>query len=162
MLHKETYNDVVLFKKGDEGSRFYIIQSGTIKLTFNERFSLEFSRGDYFGERALFFNDPRLATATSIGSSELYYLEKKDFLRLFIDNATLREHMGNRINLQDNSLKFEDMNVIKHIAEGNYGEVVLGQNRNNNDDNGKDNRLPSGRPIDVRKFSFCLLQITNY
>ena len=132
MLHKEVYTDSNLFQKGDEGNRFYIIQSGCIKLTFNDVFSRDLGRGDYFGERALFFNDKRLASADSVGKSELYYLEKKDFLRLFIDNANLREHMGNRINLQDNSIKIEDMNVCRHLAHGNYGEVVLGQNRNNN------------------------------
>jgi len=40
--------------------------------------------------------------------------------------------MGNRINLQDGNLKIEDLNVVSHISDGNYGEVVLGQNKNNN------------------------------
>ena len=133
LLHKITYNDnTTIFKKNDEASRFYIIQLGKVRLTFNDNFVSELGTGEYFGERGLFFQDPRLATAVSIGNTELYYLDRKDFLRLFVDNPTLREHMGNRINLQDGNLKIEDLNVVSHISDGNYGEVVLGQNKNNN------------------------------
>ena len=133
LLMRQTFqHGTVLFKKGDEGNMFYIIQSGGILLYFNENFSITFRKGSYFGERALFFNDPRLATATAEGETEVYYLGKEDFLRLFQDNSTLREHMGNRILMQDNSLSVEGLNVIRHIANGNYGEIVLGQNRNNN------------------------------
>ena len=57
-----------LFQKGDEGSSLYIIKQGTIKIVLPSRLGDEvivtiFSKGDFFGEMALFDGQPRSADA---------------------------------------------------------------------------------------------------
>lgn len=73
----------VVFKQGDEGNRFYIIQEGNIHL---ERFDnsvktldIILKPGNFFGEMALVKNIPRTATAEAVSDSLLYSLDKETF-----------------------------------------------------------------------------------
>ena len=80
-----------LFQKGDEGSSLYIIKQGTIKIVLPSRLGDEvivtiFSKGDFFGEMALFDGQPRSADALSMESSKIYVLSRNDFLLFLHSN----------------------------------------------------------------------------
>jgi cGMP-dependent protein kinase len=77
----------------------------------------------YFGERALFFQESRSATAIANGEVELFYLEKEDFLSILENN--MREYLMKKLNLQDDSIELNDLEYIKPLGSGNYGEVSL-------------------------------------
>ena len=73
----------VVFKQGDEGNKFYLIQEGNIHL---ERFDnslktldIVLKSGNFFGEMALVKNIPRTATAEAVSDSLLFSLDKESF-----------------------------------------------------------------------------------
>ena len=75
----------VLFNKGSEGNALYIIRNGSIKIALPSRDGDEvilaiFSRGDFFGEMALVDGMPRSADAVAFEPSEVFVLNRKDFI----------------------------------------------------------------------------------
>ena len=73
----------IVFKQGDEGDKFYIIQEGSIHL---ERYDnslktldIILKPGSFFGEMALVKNIPRTATAEAVSDSLLFSLDKESF-----------------------------------------------------------------------------------
>ena len=79
-----------VFKQGDAGDKFYIIQEGNIHL---ERFEhsartldLILKQGNFFGEIALVKNIPRTATAETVNDCLLFSLDKETFCNI-IGNA---------------------------------------------------------------------------
>ena len=72
-----------VFKQGDEGNKFYLIQEGNIHL---ERFDnslktldIILKPGNFFGEIALVKNIPRTASAKTVSDSLLFSLDKESF-----------------------------------------------------------------------------------
>jgi putative peptide zinc metalloprotease protein len=90
-LKLETYKDgQVIFREGDLGDRFYIIESGQLVVTrsVNGK-TIELSRrgpGDYVGEIALLQNRPRTATITCATKCALLSLEAEYFHELVSKN----------------------------------------------------------------------------
>ena len=83
----------VLFRKGDEGTSLYIVKQGKIKIVLPSRLGDEvivtiFSEGDFFGELSLFDGQPRSADALSMEPSEIYILNRSDFLAFLQSNIT--------------------------------------------------------------------------
>ena len=83
----------VLFRKGDEGTSLYIVKRGKIKIVLPSRLGDEvivtiFSEGDFFGELSLFDGQPRSADALSLEPSEMYILNRSDFLAFLQSNIT--------------------------------------------------------------------------
>ena len=83
----------VLFRKGDEGTSLYIVKQGKIKIVLPSRLGDEvivtiFSEGDFFGELSLFDGQPRSADALSLEPSEIYILNRSDFLAFLQSNIT--------------------------------------------------------------------------
>jgi cAMP-dependent protein kinase regulator len=77
----------VVIRQGDVGEGFYIIESGTAKITIIDENGVEkvvnqLSRGDYFGELALLNDKPRIATVTADTRLKVATLGKKAFVRL--------------------------------------------------------------------------------
>src|SRR4051812_48214265 len=73
-----------LFLKGDPGEHLYVIRSGEVKLVLSggegQESILEVMRaGDYFGEMALFDEEPRSADAVAAQESVLLSLHRDDF-----------------------------------------------------------------------------------
>lgn len=73
----------VIFRQGDEGDRFYIIQEGNIHLERIEHsvktLDIVLKSGNFFGEMALVKNIPRTATAEAISDCLLFSLDKECF-----------------------------------------------------------------------------------
>jgi len=83
-------NDV-LFRKGDEGTALYIIIKGRIKITIQAKLGDEITlavltQGEFFGEMALLDGMPRSADATALDETQIYVLNRSDFLSFLIHN----------------------------------------------------------------------------
>lgn len=83
--------DDFLFHKGDEGTALYIIYKGLIKIAVTTRRGDEvtlamLTDGDFFGEMALLDDLPRSADAMALEDTQLYVLNRADFLSFLIHN----------------------------------------------------------------------------
>jgi cGMP-dependent protein kinase len=124
----ETYqNGDKIISQGDIGSSFYIVKSGKIDIQVKGNYIRTLNENEFFGERSLFINEPRSATAIANGTVEIYVLEKDNFKNILEDN--LKEHIVSRIFLQDESVELKDLDYIKELGSGNFGAVCLVQSR---------------------------------
>ena len=88
LVHHRNYSsDDFVFKNRAPGEGMYIIMNGTIKITIGTRAGDEnilanLKEGDFFGELALFDDEPRSANAISIEDSKLIGFFTADLLSL--------------------------------------------------------------------------------
>lgn len=80
-----------LFHRGDEGTALYIIYQGLIKIAVPTRQDEEvtlamLSDGDFFGEMALLDDLPRSADAMALEDTQLYMLNRADFLSFLVQH----------------------------------------------------------------------------
>ena len=69
----------VVIRAGDRGDRFYIVGDGELDIDAGGRHSTA-READYFGEIALLRDVPRTATVKAAVDSQLYALQRDDFL----------------------------------------------------------------------------------
>ena len=90
----------VLFKEGDAGDKFYIVQSGCIELLVNEKEGAEPERaglkkaGQGFGEMALVTDAPRAVTARAAEPTNLQVIAHEQFERLIGDDVLATHLVG--------------------------------------------------------------------
>ena len=68
-----------MIRAGEVGDRFYIVGDGEFDI-FAEGLHRTAQHADYFGEIALLRDVPRTATVKAIVDSQLYALQRDDFL----------------------------------------------------------------------------------
>ena len=75
-----------IIKEGEQGSRFYIINDGEVRVFLKsggsggaEKDLATLKENDYFGERALIKNEPRKASVSAKTAVELLVLAQKQF-----------------------------------------------------------------------------------
>ncbi|MEA1935898.1 MAG: Crp/Fnr family transcriptional regulator [Thermodesulfobacteriota bacterium] len=104
----------VLFRKGDEGHILYIIRKGSIKIVLPSELGDEvvlaiFSEGDFFGELALLDGMPRSADAVALEPSEVFALNRSDFITFLHDNEeamqAILSHLSMRLRKADDFLE---------------------------------------------------------
>jgi len=82
-LKVEKFSDgETIFKEGDVGNKFYIIEDGAAVATKAGNQVMAYSSGDYFGELALIRNQPRAATISCKGNAQLLSIDSRSFKRL--------------------------------------------------------------------------------
>ena len=119
-----------IITEGEEGFHFYIIKSGCVDIIFKGNFIKTLYAPQYFGERALLMNDVRKATCRANGEVVCYVLNKEDFKEIIESN--LKDFLVHRIYLQDNSLQLTDLEFVKDLGQGSFGEVLLVYSKKNN------------------------------
>lgn len=109
--------------EGETGDKFYIVKSGKVDITVKGKYIRTLGEKQYFGERALFFKEGRTATATAIGDVQVFYISQSDFISNIEEN--MKEHLMNRLYLQDNTIELKNLEFIQTLGSGNYGNVSL-------------------------------------
>ena len=126
---KSVSNGESLINQGEPGTQFYIIKKGVFDMYIDGKYIRSLNENECFGERALFFNEKRPATAKAKGDCEVFYLEKADFEKV-IKNE-LKEYLLNRLYLQNDTIQLEDLTFYKNLGIGSYGIVSLVKNKKN-------------------------------
>jgi MFS family permease len=75
----------VVVRAGETGERFYIVGDGELEIRNGVRGTAH--GGDFFGEIALLRDVPRTATVRATSPSDLYALDRADFLSAFTHSA---------------------------------------------------------------------------
>ena len=70
----------VVFRQGDQGDHYWIIESGRVAVDIDGEHRRELGPGDGFGEIALLRDVPRTATVTAIDDVELLGIARDDFI----------------------------------------------------------------------------------
>jgi CRP-like cAMP-binding protein len=74
--------DEAIIREGEAGDRLCIIFSGSVAVTKGGHELARLAAGDFFGEMALFDDEPRSATVTAIDDVEVLELERDRFRSL--------------------------------------------------------------------------------
>jgi CRP-like cAMP-binding protein/thioredoxin reductase/Fe-S-cluster-containing hydrogenase component 2 len=87
--------DAVVFRQGDPADAFYLIRNGMVKISKKsgekEVVLSYLVAGNFFGEAALFSENERTATVTTIFPSDLIKLSKREFNNFLVPHPELRE-----------------------------------------------------------------------
>ena len=84
----------MIFFDGDEGSGFYIVQEGKVKI-FKTSFQGKeqilhiFGEGQPFGEVPVFHGKPFPASAQALAKSTVLFFPRKDFIQLVAENPSI-------------------------------------------------------------------------
>ena len=95
LMHKRNYDaENYIFKNRAPGEGMYIIVRGKVKITVgtrskNENIFAELSNGEFFGELALFDDEPRSANAIAVENSQLLGFFTQDLMTLQERNPVL-------------------------------------------------------------------------
>ena len=87
----------VLIREGDEGDRFYVIESGQMTASFEGAVLRQMGPGDPFGEIALLRDVPRTATVTADEPTVVLALERADFLDAVTGNSEVNNRADDMI-----------------------------------------------------------------
>jgi ATP-binding cassette subfamily B protein len=95
----------VVIREGGPAGAMYVIEEGRLR-AFTERDGqqedLEYLRkGDFFGERALVFGEPRIASVEALTQSRLLALTPEAFRRLLDEHPDFRERVEERARRDD-------------------------------------------------------------
>jgi CRP-like cAMP-binding protein len=88
--------DDAVFHADEIGDVFYLIREGQVKVTMTSPEGKEIilsilAAGDFFGEMALFDNEPRSATVIAIEPLEVVSIWRTDFLHILSDNFSITQ-----------------------------------------------------------------------
>ena len=113
--------------QGEHGNKFYIVKTGIVDFFVNDNYVRTITTDGFFGDRALFFKEPRSATAQANGNVEVYVLEDHDFMSIL--EPTLKEYLYSRFYLMDTTIELKDLDFIQEVGKGSFGTVSLVKNR---------------------------------
>lgn len=89
MTELELTEGAVLTKQGEPGREFMIITSGTAKVEIDGVTVAHLGPGDFLGELAVISGTPRTATVTATSPMVLEILNRREFMTLLDESATL-------------------------------------------------------------------------
>lgn len=81
----------VIYSEGDESDSMYMVLEGSVRLHREGIEVMVAGPRDVFGTWALFDNENRIVTATSIEDSNLLRIDKEEFLDLLSDHSKITE-----------------------------------------------------------------------
>ncbi|VEV55926.1 cGMP-dependent protein kinase, putative [Plasmodium vinckei vinckei] len=113
-----------VIQEGEVGSRFYIIKTGEVEIVKNNKRLRTLGKNDYFGERALIYDEPRTASVIStVNNLECWYVDKSVFLQII--EGPMLAHLEERIKMQDTKVEMSELLTERIIGRGTFGIVKL-------------------------------------
>jgi len=132
--------------QGEEGSEFYVVESGTLSIHVTVRGEDDdepsevkvgdYSAGSAFGELALIFGSPRAATITATSDCRLWSLERTAY-RSVISQLRYEQHLEKNAFLRScvvsdkpfteifDASQIEDLTIATKVDTYEAGEVIL-------------------------------------
>jgi CRP-like cAMP-binding protein len=83
--------DSDIVREGDAGNEFFLITSGTARVSRGGTAVTDLRQGDYFGELSLFDPAPRNATVTAVGEVTLVSLSRDAFRQALNEMPAIRD-----------------------------------------------------------------------
>jgi CRP-like cAMP-binding protein len=80
-----------IFSEGDISDSLYIVVEGTVRLHRGGENVMDAKRKDVFGTWALFDDEPRVVTATTLEDCLLLRLDKEEFYDLLADHSQITQ-----------------------------------------------------------------------
>jgi F420-non-reducing hydrogenase small subunit len=140
----------VIFRQSETGEEMYIIQSGAVKVTNTldgqETIIAVREKGDFFGEMALFENEPRSATVTAICETRLLPLTRSSLLEKVQHDPQVALHFLKSIIFRIQEAESD----VKEVMEGDA--VLRAALRKSDKSKGGDSLQTDpdqARPVDV-------------
>ena len=118
-----------IITQGEPGDKFYIIKSGRVDFFVNSKYVRSLNEGEEFGARSLIISEKRSATAITNGHVEVYSLSAKEFKAIL--DPHLIEYFKKKFYLEDNTIELKDLDNLKELGKGNFGNVNLVRSRKN-------------------------------
>lgn len=72
----------VIFRKGDRGDKFYVVINGEVDIILDAKIITTYGTGGYFGEKSIFLDENRTATAIAKTHVKLLSIQKDEMLSL--------------------------------------------------------------------------------
>jgi CRP-like cAMP-binding protein len=122
----------ILFRRGDPGDAFYVIEAGQVRVfTFDEEgreLTLNtMGPGEGFGELALVDEQPRSASVSAIGSTTLRRLSREDFMARVHTSPSLSQLVVRLLSQRARHMT-DYIERLGHwarlAAEGQYGQAM--------------------------------------
>mmetsp|Transcript_87157 Transcript_87157/g.281498 ORF Transcript_87157/g.281498 Transcript_87157/m.281498 type:complete len:862 (-) Transcript_87157:131-2716(-) len=122
-LERQSYKkgDIVV-RQGEDASHFYLIQSGSMKVSKNGQQVRMLGRWDAFGERGLLLEESRAATVSAQEPCVCLILGNAAFHTIV---GMFRGELEQRMKLQDLDISMKDLRVRAIVGRGNFGVVKL-------------------------------------
>jgi len=122
-LERQSYKkgDIVV-RQGEDASHFYLIQSGSMKVSKNGQQVRTLGRWDAFGERGLLLQECRAATVSAQEPCVCLILGNAAFHTIV---GIFRDELEQRMKLQDLDISMKDLRVRAIVGRGNFGVVKL-------------------------------------
>jgi formate hydrogenlyase transcriptional activator len=83
--------DEIIFNEGEISDAMYMVIEGRVRLTRGDQEVMIADKKDVFGTWALFDDEPRVATAISLGETRLLRIDKEDFVDLLADHVRITQ-----------------------------------------------------------------------
>jgi len=119
-----------IFSQGDPAEEFYIIHTGLVEVKIDGRKVRSLSVGDYVGERALLFSEPRSAAVHAVADSELWRIGREAFVRCV--TGPILDYMKERIAFQNTKVEIESLNCSRVVGRGGFGVVKMVHSKETN------------------------------
>jgi CRP/FNR family cyclic AMP-dependent transcriptional regulator len=120
-----------IFSQGDEGDAMYIIREGAVEIVTGrdkQRVTLaSLFGGQYFGELSLLDGAPRSATALALKATELFALEREDFVEFVRKrpeaSLSIMHEIGERIRATNELMS---LTVSRNVLEEEEDKITFG------------------------------------
>lgn len=83
--------DDVIFKEEEISDSMYVVIEGKVRLTRGKNEIMVAEKMQAFGTWALFDDEPRVATATALETSQLLRIDKEEFIDLLADHVAITQ-----------------------------------------------------------------------
>jgi CRP-like cAMP-binding protein len=82
---------IIIYKEGETSDSMYLVIDGRVRLHRGGSEIMVAQSKDIFGTWALFDDEPRVATATTLDDTSLLRISREDFLDLLSDHTNITE-----------------------------------------------------------------------